>query len=32
MFKDYKRFYDVLRFEKHAISYLCRKKQWYVGM
>ena len=25
MFKYYKRFYDISRFEKHVISYLSRK-------
>ena len=29
MFKYYKRFYDVSQFEKHNISYFCRKKQCY---
>ena len=31
MFKYYKHFDDVSRFEKHDIDYLCRKKRWYVG-
>ena len=33
MFKYYKHLDDVSKFEKHDISYLCRKKKrWYVGM